>query len=163
MSAFQFLGSDKPLHEMANSKVEFLSINEAIERNIELDDFILNTTKLNRDEKSIMFCASEEDLDELEIKQDMYYSHEYAKEYSGKQHFSQLHWRYTEARAKQLVDYIIDQLRNVDEIEIWSIWLDDREQASIKEINIGELTIKDLAFLDISKGFKKPEGLVVVK
>ncbi len=163
MSVFQFLASDKVLKEVANPSIEFISINEAIKRNIEIADFIVNDTKINKDEKNIMVCDSEEHLDELEIKHDMYYSSEYAEEYSKKRHFSELQWNYTEARAKQLVDYIVDQLINVDEIEIWSIWLDDHESAHIRTINMKELTIADLAFLDISNGFKRPECLIVKK
>lgn len=163
MSSFQFLACDKILEEVNNPHVESISINEATKRNIQIADFILNDPKVNRDEINIMVCDSEEHLDELEIKYDMYYSSEYAKEYSSKQHFSELKWRYTEVRAKQLVDYLIDQLKNVDEIEIWSIWLDDHEVGSIRTINIQELTIADLAFLEFGKGFIRPECLIIKK
>lgn len=161
MSLFQFLASDKILEEIENPYVEFISVNEARERNIELADFILKNSKINRDEKMIMVCDSEEHLDEPEIKHDMYYSHQYAQEYSKKQYFAELKWRYTNERAEQLHDYLIEQFKNVNEIEIWSIWLDDHEAARIRTINIGELTPADLAFLDISKGFVKPECLIV--
>jgi hypothetical protein len=36
MSLFQFLASDKILDEVDNTHVEFISINDAIERNIEI-------------------------------------------------------------------------------------------------------------------------------
>lgn len=90
MSLFQFLASDKILDEVDNTYVEFISINDAIERNIKIADFILNDTKKNRDEKIIMICDSEELLDELEIKSDMYYSSDYAEEYSKREYFSSL-------------------------------------------------------------------------
>jgi hypothetical protein len=161
MSLFQFLASDKILEEIKNPYIELLSVNEAIKRNIELDDFVLNDSKINRDEKIIMSCDSEEHLDELEIKYDMYYSSECAEKYSEKQFFSEMQWRYTEGRAKRLYDYIITQLRIAEEIEIWSIWLDDQESANIRRINITEFSISDLDFLYKSNGFEKPECLVV--
>jgi hypothetical protein len=163
MSLFQFLASDKILDEVDNTHVEFISINDAIERNIEIADFILNDTKKNRDEEIIMICDSEELLDELEIKSEMYYSSDYAEEYSNKKYFYAMNWRFTIDRSKQLYDYLIKQLKDVEEIEIWSIWLDSHESAKTRRISTEEITVKDLYFLDISKGFKYPECLVVTK
>lgn len=67
MSSFQFLASDKPLQEVKNPYIEFISINEAVKRNIALDDFILEDEEIDRDDKMIMICDSEEHLDEIEI------------------------------------------------------------------------------------------------
>lgn len=110
MSSFQFLASHKPLQEVKNPYVEFMSINDAVKRNIALDDFILEDEEIDRDDKIIMICDSEEHLDEIEISDNMYYSSEYAKEYSNKLYFSQLQWRYTKTRAKQIIDYLKQQL-----------------------------------------------------
>lgn len=163
MSLFQFLASNKLLKEIKNPYVEFISINEALKRNIEVVDFIMNDTKIDKDEKIIMFCDSEEHLEEIEINHDMYYSSEYAKEYSKKQYFCELQWRYTEVRAKQLVEYLNEQVKRVDVIEIWSIWLDEHKSASIKSISVNELSITDLAFLDISNCYEKPKCLIIKK
>lgn len=163
MSLFQFLASDKLLEEVKNPYVEFISINEALKRNIEVSDLFMNDTKIDKDEKIILFCDSEEHLEEIEINHDMYYSSEYAKEYSKKQYFSELQWRFTEVRAKQLVDYLNEQLKKLDEIEIWSIWLEEHKLASIKSINASELSITDLAFLDTSSGYEKPICLIIKK
>lgn len=161
MSVFQFLASNKVLDEIENQYVEYISINEAIKGNIEIEGFILNDIKIDRDEKNIMIFDSEDHLEELEIKNNMYYSSKYAKEYSNKQYFSQLYGRYTKSRAKQLHDYLANQLKDINEMEIWSIWLDEHKLASIKSININELSIEDLEFLDISKGYEKPKCLLV--
>ena len=158
MSLFQFLACDKLLMEVKNPYIEFISINEALKRNI---DFTMNDTEIDKEEKFIMFCDSEEHMEEIEINHDMYYSSEYAEEYSNKQYFSELCWRYTEARAKQLIEYLKEQLKSSDEIEIWSIWLDDHKSASIKSINVNELSIADLEFLDTSNAYEKPKCLVI--
>ncbi|MCZ0702967.1 hypothetical protein J2T56_001138 [Natronobacillus azotifigens] len=97
------------------------------------------------------------------INHDMYYSPKYAKEYSKKQFFFELQWRYTEVRAKQLIYYLNEQLKNSDEIEIWNIWLDEHESPSIKSINANELSIADLAFLDTINGYEKPKCLLIKK
>ncbi|AKL95733.1 hypothetical protein CACET_c22870 [Clostridium aceticum] len=160
MSLFQFLASDILLKEVKNPYIEFISINEALKRDIKLSDFIINDTKLDRDKKSILICDKEEHLDEMEINHDMYYSSEYAKEYSSKQYFSELKWRYTELRAKKLIDYLKEQLQISDEIEIWSIWLGEHKSANVESININELNIADLEFLH---DHETPKCLVIKK
>jgi len=161
MSIFQFLASDKLLEEVKNPYVKFISINEALTCNIKLADFIVNDTEIDRNERNIMVCDSEEHMEEIEINRDMYYSSEYAEKYSNKQYFSELHWIYTGTRAKQLVDYLKEQLNNLDEIEVWSIWLDEYKSPSIKSININELSITDLEFLNTSNGYEKPKCLII--
>lgn len=99
-------------------------------------------------------------LNEIEIKNNMYYSCEYEKEYSDKKYFSELQWRYTEARAKELIEYLKEQLKDLDEIEIWNIWLDDNGLESIKSVNITELSVQDLEFLNSSD---KPACLIINK
>lgn len=163
MSLFQFIASDKLLKEVKNPYVEFISINEALRRNLEDANSMMNNEELDKDEKIIMFCDSEEHLDEIEIKHDMYHSSNYAKEYSNKKYFSELQWRYTEIRAKQLVAYLNEELKDLDEIEIWSIWLDEYKSANIISINIDELSITDLDFLDTSNGYEKPKCLIIKK
>lgn len=163
MSLFQFLASDKLLKEVKNPYIELISINQALARNIKLNDFIMKDTKLDRNKKIILICDSEEHLEEIEINHDMYYSSEYAKKYSKKQYFSELKWRYTEVRSKQLIDYLKEQLEISDEVEVWSIWLEEYKSASIKSININEIDITDLEFLDGSAGYEKPKCLVIKK
>jgi hypothetical protein len=161
MSLFQFLASDKLLKEVRNPYVEFISINDALKRNIEVDDSVMNNENIDKDEKIIMISDSEEHIGEIEIYHDMYYPSIYAKEYSSKKYFSELQWRYTEIRAKQLVDYLKEQLKELDEIEIWSIWLDEHKSANIKSVNVEVLSTTNLDFLD--NGYETPICLVVKK
>lgn len=100
-------------------------------------------------------------LHDIEIKNSGYLYCGYEKDYSNKRYFSNLDWRYTETRAKELIDYLKGQLEILDEIEIWSIWVDDNEAASINSVNINELSIQDLEFLDSANGFDKPKCLIV--
>jgi hypothetical protein len=159
LSIFQFLASNEKLKEIDNPYKEVISINEAIRRNIEIDELMMEGI-LDKEEKCILICDSEEHLDEIEISDDMYYSSEYAKEYSNKRYFYELRFRYTAERANQLIQYLKDQLNNVDEIEIWNIWLDEHETASLKSINITELSTQDLEFLD---SYDKPTCLAIKK
>lgn len=160
-SSFQFLASNKLLKEVKNPYVEIISINEALRRNMEIEESLMNNINIDRDKEILLFFGSEEHLGEMEINNVMYYSSRYAEEYSNKQYFSELSWDYTEARAKQLVEYLKEQMKSLDEIEIWSIWLDEYKSASIKSIHINELNIRDLEFLDNSEGYEKPKCLIV--
>ena len=161
MSSFQFLASNKLLKEVKNPYIEIISINEALRRNMRIEESLMNNINIDRDKEMLLFFDSEEHLGEMEIKNVMYYSSRYAEEYSNKQYFSELSWDYTEARAKQLVEYLKEQMNSLDEIEIWSIWLDEHKSASIKSVHINELSITDLEFLNLLKGYETPKCLII--
>ncbi|MDF2905254.1 MAG: hypothetical protein K0R34_575 [Herbinix sp.] len=163
MSLFQFLASNTLLEEVRNPFIEFLSMNEAIRRNIEPGYIMVNDKEIDNDEKIMMICDSEEHLNEIIIFHDMYHSPIYAEEYSEKKYFAELQWQYSKERVNKLIDYLKDQLTFTDEIEIWSIWIDEHKPANIKSVNIDELNIKDLEFLDISKGYETPRGVIIKK
>lgn len=161
MSLFQFLASDKQLEDVKNKLVEFISINEAIEQGIEFDDSIINDPEIDKDEKALASFRNEEDLNEIEITSNGYHSKEYAKEYSNKKYFSELNWRFSETRAKELITYLKEELEKCEEIELWSIWIDEFEEATIKTVDVNSLTVDDLRVLDISSGYDKPKCLVI--
>ncbi|WP_214889514.1 hypothetical protein [Exiguobacterium sp. s142] len=162
MSEFQFIASNQPLQEVENPYIEYLSINEAIKKGVVLPEMLTDDEELDRDEKILMHVESEEQLDEIEVKRELYYAEENVEAYSKKPHVAELRWRYTETRAQQLVDYITDHLKTADEVEIWKVWVDEQTEPSVKTITRDELTIDTLRFLgDI--GFERPECLRVTK
>lgn len=162
MSEFQFITSTQSLQEVENPYVEFLSINEAIKKGVILPEMIAEDEELDRDAKILMNVESEEQLDEIEIKRDLYYDVENVEAYSSKPHVVELRWRYSDARAEQLVEYITDHLKTADEVEIWKVWVDEQTEPNVQSINLDELTIDALRFLG-ADGFERPECLRVVK
>ncbi|WP_214712880.1 MULTISPECIES: hypothetical protein [unclassified Exiguobacterium] len=162
MSEFQFITSDRLLKEVENPYIKFLSINEAIKKGVILPDMLTDDEDLDRDEKILMNVESEEQLDEIEIKRDLYYDVENVEAYSEKPHVVELRWRYSDARAEQLVKYIVDHLETADEVEIWKVWVDEQTKPSVKTIARDELTIDALRFLG-DVGFERPECLRVTK
>ncbi|TCI39227.1 MULTISPECIES: hypothetical protein [unclassified Exiguobacterium] len=162
MSEFQFMTSDRPLKEVENPYIEFLSINEAIKKGVVLPEMLTDDEDLDRDEKILMHVEAEEQLDEIEVKRELYYAEENVEAYSKKPHVAELRWRYTETRAQQLVDYITDHLKTADEVEIWKVWVDEQTEPSVRSITLDELTIDELRFLG-DVGFERPECLHVVK
>lgn len=162
MSEFQFITSNHPLKEVENPYIEFLSINEAIKKGVVLPDMLTDDEDLDRDEKILMNVEAEEHLDEIEIKRDLYYDVANVEAYSSKPHVVELRWRYSDARAEQLIAYITDHLKTAEEVEIWKVWVDEQTEPSVKSITRDELTIDALRFLgDI--GFERPECLRVTK
>ena len=139
MSIFQFFSSDKPLDDLKNPYIKLMSINDMIANDMEVSDLLLRTTK-NKDEKIVFHCESEEHLYEIEIKKENNISMSYISKFTGKQYISSLQWRYTDKRAEELVQYIKGQLRHLDEIELWSIWMDEK----IDEITYLDLNLKEL-------------------
>ena len=106
-----------------------------------------------------MFLASDKPLQEvkssnegylnkIEVSNNMYYSGLYAKDYSDKKYFAELHWISAKSGAGQFINYLKEQLAGLNEIEIWNMWLEPYGRASIKAIHISELNIQDLEFLD---------------
>jgi hypothetical protein len=100
-------------------------------------------------------------LSKIEINNNMYYSDSYAKDYSDKRYFSELHWISVKSSAGQFIVYLKEQLEELNEIEIWNMWLDPYGLASIKSAHISELSIHDFEFLDRSTD--TPICLVVKK
>ncbi|MFY9946894.1 MAG: hypothetical protein WAL07_12620 [Exiguobacterium chiriqhucha] len=162
MSEFQFITSDRLLKEVENPYIKFLSINEAIKKGVILPDMLTDDEDLDRDEKILMNVESEEQLDEIEIKRDLYYDVENVEAYSEKPHVVELRWRYSDARAEQLVEYITDHLKTAGEVEIWKVWIDEQTAPNVQSITLDELTTDALRFLG-AVGFDRPECLRVTK
>ncbi|MCT4775664.1 MULTISPECIES: hypothetical protein [Exiguobacterium] len=162
MSEFQFIASNHPLKEVENPYIEFLSINEAIKKGVILPEMLTDDEDLDRDEKILMNVESEEQLDEIEIKRDLYYDVENVEAYSEKPHVVELRWRYTDARAEQIVEYITDHLKTAGEVEIWKVWVDEQTVPNVQSITLDELTTDALRFLG-AVGFNRPECLRVTK
>ena len=107
-----------------------------------------------------MNVESEEQLDEIEIKRDLYYDVANVEAYSSKPHVVELRWRYSDARAEQLVEYITDHLKTADEVEVWKVWVDEQTEPSVQSIKLDALTIDALRFLG-ADGFERPQCLRV--
>ncbi|MBG0917750.1 hypothetical protein F3H97_08375 [Exiguobacterium sp. SRB7LM] len=71
-----------------------------------------------------------------------------------------MRWRYSDARAEQLVEYITDHLKTAEEVEIWKVWVDEQTEPKVQSIKLDELTIDALRFLG-EVGFVRPECLRV--
>lgn len=46
-------------------------------------------------------------------------------DYTNKKHGVYLEWNYTDGRAEKIVEYIKENLKKTEEVELWHVWLMD--------------------------------------
>lgn len=114
MSSYQFLASDHPFEKLENPFLERLSIREALERNMDIPDFMLENSDMDPEEKIFLLCDTEEHL----------------------------------TSAKNL--------------EIFSLWLDEKDPPQRMEVTLDCLNLSHLSFLDLSEGYQGPRCLHVI-
>ena len=137
MSVCRFLASDYPLPEVAPSKKYPLEIN------IDIGEIY------DGDAEDNYFLLNFADV-------------EY---YSKKKYGVSLEWRYTDGRAKQLIEYIKTALQKTKTIEFWHVWLmdyyeyEDRPFIHKKVISVDELTTEHIRELDEAVIWNTPDRM----
>lgn len=165
MSVYEFLASDSELESVKNDKVHFFSVKEARKKGISFpfDEKIIAGMDENK-EGTVLYFEKKEDLGEINI-----YLEEiedltiYSTDYTKKKYRYTLSWTYTEKRAEQLIDYIKRNLQKTYEIELWTIWLGEKEKPDIKYCKLCDLDNKKIKEIFVNHGFKKPLCLKVIK
>ncbi len=85
--------------------------------------------------------------------------------YTNKKYGVSLEWNYTEGRAKQIIDYIRDALRNTDSVEFWNVWLmdfyefEERPYIHKKTVSIDELTVEHIREIDHAEIWNTPDKM----
>lgn len=161
MSILSFIASDRPIPEVENPYIQTFSVNEALEKSIEVPKVLLEKVDLDRNKKVILICDSKEHMDELEIF-DVKSYHE-AERYTKKTYISEIQWRYTKERGKQLKEYIHQLLEDTNEVELWRTWYDDQAEPIIYRLHESELRLKHIEKVFKDKGFERPEGIMIQK
>jgi len=166
MSLYQFFASHKPLKELANPYIEHWSINDLIAKGMEVPFHLLDTS-IDRDEKFILWCDSEDHMYEINIFNAPGSSFQNYKEVSYKSQIATLEWRYTDQRAEGLIQYIREVLNDEmydDEIEFWHVWMDDSLDAlDLREYEVNQLTVPILRELFGKECYEHPVCLRIRK
>lgn len=148
MSLFQFIASDTPLKKLENEKIKLLSIEEMERLQEELQITLIPEylpSDIDRQEKNILYAPDEEALDELAIGDVGDYAH-YCLIYTEKKYTASISWRYSEERAARLLEYIRDHMENAEEVDLWSIWLDDYSLPAFQRCSLDGLTLEQIAY-----------------
>ncbi len=160
MSVCDFFASDAILEDVRNEKVWLLSVKEAKERGISLNQKLISNIDENKEE-TILYFKKREDLGEIEISSAKAFYND-CKNYTKKEYCSVLQWDYTKERAEQLIVYIKKHLEKTKEIELWKIWLGEKEKPDVKCCKLSELDTKKIKNI-FGTGFKKPMCLRVIR
>lgn len=162
MSLLQFIASDVPLKNIENPYIKWMSINQAIKNGYKVEEELIENPKVDKDDESmLMFCDSMEHFEELEIIEKRTFRHnEY---YTKKKYCSEITWRYTDQRAKKLLEYIHDHLKESNEIELWRIWIDDNSTPIIYKVTENELRLKHIKKIFKQDVFDIPECMIITK
>ena len=85
------------------------------------------------------------------------------QDYTDKKYGAYLEWNYTDGRAEQILDYIRTALKEVEQVELWKVWLmdyyeyEDSPVIHKRTISIGEMTIQDMKEIDHADIWNKPD------
>ena len=85
------------------------------------------------------------------------------QDYTNKKYGVYLEWNYTDGRAEQILDYIRIALKEVEQVELWKVWLmdyyeyEDSPVIHKRTISIGEMTIQDMKEIDHADIWNKPD------
>lgn len=91
----------------------------------------------------ILFFEKESDLGELVIKKDNVFE-ENVRWYTDKPFIYSVNFEYSIIRLNQLLEYLKANMKEGHQLELWSIWLDDKQQTRPTICNYGEVSLEDL-------------------
>ncbi len=72
--------------------------------------------------------------------------------------------RFTEGRAKQIIDYIKAALQQTDSVELWNVWLlgywefDDKPYIHKRTVRIDELTVNDIQEMNEAENWNNKDN-----
>jgi hypothetical protein len=166
MSQLIYIASNSELKRIYNPHYITLSVNQALEMGMEVQDNLLadgfdrnKPDVLLLSDKSIVIDTEAVTIDDGDFDDDFsIFPINKVGDFvlcmlTDKTFASELEWRITEGRAKHVIDYIRRHLAHTDEVELWYIWLSNdfsKEEADIRrrEVSIDDLRVDDLRRLD---------------
>ena len=86
-------------------------------------------------------------------------------EYTDKKYGVCLEWTDTEGRARRIVEYIREALRETDSVEFWHVWLmdyyefEDRPFVHRKIVSAAELTAEQIREIEGAEIWNKPDKM----
>ena len=160
MSHIIFAAADNPLESRPNPHEKMLSVNEAIALGVKNIPSSLLESDFDRDKPNVVLvCDRNINIDlETDCIDDGDYDDDFAVWAPDLPHdlptekpfAAVLQWgRCTEGRALQFIEYLREQLKTSQEIELFSVWLSDEiviEESA--KLSINELTVSHIQKLE---------------
>ena len=89
----------------------------------------------------------------------------HAECYTNRTYGVSLEWNYTDGRARQIIRYIEDSLKDTDEVDLWLVWLmeyyefEERPFVHRKRVTIRDLTPEHIRELDQAEIWNTPDKM----
>lgn len=171
MSFLVALASDEPLEVLENPHMKMYSVNEALERGIEVPKSMLSDYEIDRDEPGAIMWSDIEpvvdfekgifDIPDPDDNFDIWPIDTGDDLQSKKPYLAAVEWsRCTPVRAEILLAYIKRHLEKAEEIELWHAWMGDCGKnypplVKTVEKSLGELGAEDISALCETDVFEK--------
>jgi hypothetical protein len=169
-----FMGTDCVMPKVENKKIKKYKRKEGVKVDVDEEGKIYYYTN-DHDKNSpdllrpceeeeipdIMIVDNHEDFHELEIYQHQY-PPEYIKHYTNKKYIYELSFIYTDSRAKNLIDYLMQHLEKGQEAEVWLTWMDEIKEPKRMYKDLEKITTKDLKKV-LGGSRMEPKALIVSK
>ena len=142
MSAYVFLATNYEMPEIDYTGKRYITVKEAIDLGITPNKWV-PWEELDPNAR-VLFVGNEENLRELSITKDCFSD---VSDYTSYQFIYKVDFIYTESRTKQLLQYIKENMKEGQILEIWRVWLgheDDVLNISYTRYNYEELSLNDL-------------------
>ncbi|MFJ8511793.1 magnesium transporter [Lysinibacillus xylanilyticus] len=123
MSFCSFIATNYEMPEV-KTKAKYITVKEAIELDIKPHELI-PWEKMDPNAQ-ILFVENEDDLNELVIKKDAYYD---VSGYTSYPFIYEVNFIYSELRAKQLLEYLKENIREGQILELWTVWIGHEDNA----------------------------------
>lgn len=137
MSKYSFIATDYELPEVDNTKVKRITVEEAIRLGIKPHE-LMPWEKMNPKDE-VIIVNDEDDLGEVVIKKDSSFEWN-VKWYTNKRYIYSITFEYNEFRAEQLLKYLKENVKRGYTVELWTIWLDDKQNVKPNIYKYDELT-----------------------
>lgn len=138
MSRYSFIATDYELPEVHNTKVKRITVEAAIRLGIKPHEF-MPWEKMNP-QNEVIIVNDEDDLGELVINKDSSFERN-VRWYTNKPYIYSITFGFNESRAEQLVKYLKENVKRGYTVELWTIWLDDKQNVKPNMCKLDELTI----------------------
>jgi hypothetical protein len=161
MSRLYYFAAEKPLEACHNPHLTMLSVNQALARGHDINleifpegfDFDCPNVILHADAEDAFEHPNIFLIDPNDFYEDIGTACRYCAE---------LEWDWCDRTAHEVLAYIAAQTARVGELEVWNVWLGDRnipQTVQRSELRLGELTADLLrAFLQSSQPFVEGEN-----
>jgi hypothetical protein len=163
MSSYLFIATNYEIPEVDNTKAKNITVQEAIDLGIKPHE-LLPWEKMDPNAE-ILFVENEDDLDELVISKETSFGD---CGYTSYSFIYEVNFIFSELRAKQLLEYLKENLREGQILELWRVWIghdDDKVNIPFTRCRYEELSLNHLIQLYNWKHekYKEQDCLVIEK